>query len=120
MQKVQTMRTAGGMLAAWALWLLALPLSAAPAVDPLTGMAMDTVEPPAAATAAVVEPVPLRGHGEQTRRWLEMQRSGEAAHGALQGLPGEVAEQVWARYVASFSHPIPERFERERMTGDGR
>lgn len=98
----------------------AMPAWASPAVDPLTGVPMDTVAPAAEVAAAPAEPVPLRGHGQQTRRWLEMQRSGEAAHGALQGLPGEVAEQVWARYVASFSHPIPERFERERMTGQGR
>jgi hypothetical protein len=33
-------------------------------------------------------------------------------------MPGEVADRVYQRYLQSFTHPIPEQFERERIGGE--
>ncbi len=57
--------------------------------------------------------------GDQTRAWLELQDSGNAALGALRPLPGEVADKVYQRYVESFDNQIPERYERERFVSSG-
>lgn len=53
--------------------------------------------------------------GGETRKWLDLQISGDAADGPPQGMEGELAERVWRRYADSFSHPIPEKFERDRF-----
>jgi hypothetical protein len=58
-------------------------------------------------------------HGAETYRWMELQKSGHAAHGAPRGIPGEVAEKVWTRYVNSFEYPIPEEFTRDRFIQGG-
>jgi Ni/Co efflux regulator RcnB len=57
--------------------------------------------------------------GEDARRWVDLQKSGEAAERSPDGMPGEIAERVWQRYVESFSYPIPERFEREGFVDSG-
>jgi len=79
------------------LWLLAGGASAADA--------------PAAAEAA---PRPPAG-GEATRQWLDRQRQGSQASARAQPLSGPVLEQIHERYRKSFAHPIPERFESERL-----
>ena len=54
--------------------------------------------------------------GSQTRQWLSMQREGTQASQQAQTLPGPVMDQVYQRYIKSFGHPIPERYE-EREIG---
>jgi hypothetical protein len=57
--------------------------------------------------------------GTQTRAWTKMQAGGAAAEkGPPRGMPGEVADRVYQRYLQSFTHPIPEQFERERIGGE--
>lgn len=56
--------------------------------------------------------------GTQTREWMELQRSGKAA-GASQRLSGAAESRVYARYLESFTHPIPEFFkEREEFIAE--
>ena len=57
--------------------------------------------------------------GEDARKWVDLQVSGDAAERSPDGMPGEIAERGWQRYVESFSHPIPERFEREGFVEGG-
>ena len=57
--------------------------------------------------------------GEDARRWVDLQVSGNAAERSPDGMSGEIAERVWQRYVESFSHPIPERFERDSFVDSG-
>ena len=57
--------------------------------------------------------------GMQTRSWVELQVSNNAALGAARPMPGEVADQVYQRYLKSFAHPIPEYFERDKFVQGG-
>ena len=58
--------------------------------------------------------------GEATRQWLDRERQGQQAAAQPQPLSGPVQEQIYERYQKSFSHPIPERFESERVnSGSG-
>jgi hypothetical protein len=67
--------------------------------------------------ALAADPAPT---GTQTRAWVKLQKSGTEASKAAppRGLPGEAADRVYQRYLQSFTHPIPERFERDRFTGE--
>lgn len=69
----------------------------------------DRAAAPAAEAPRVVE------SGEVTRQWLERQRQGQQAAAKPQTLSGPVQEQIYERYQKSFTHPIPERFESERL-----
>lgn len=69
---------------------------------------------PAAAQGDAAVPV-----GEQTRAWLDLQASGTQASEAERPMSGELAERVYQRYLDSFTHPIPEQFQREAFTSDG-
>lgn len=60
-----------------------------------------------------------QANGEATRQWLERQRQGSQASAKAQPLPGPVMEQVYERYRKSFAHPVPERFESERLGAGG-
>lgn len=51
--------------------------------------------------------------GDDTRAWLELQASGNAALGSLRPMPGEVADKAYQRYLKSFDNTIPESYERE-------
>lgn len=62
----------------------------------------------------------LPANGKSTALWLAHQREGNRASDKAQALPGPVMEQVFERYRKSFSHPIPEHFERERFSDDSR
>lgn len=64
-------------------------------------------------TASAAESTARQAMGTDARQWVDLQISGEAAERSPDGMPGEIAERVWQRYVESFSHPIPEKFERE-------
>ena len=57
--------------------------------------------------------------GDATRAWLEMQRSGKSAAPA-QRLSSAAEARVYARYLESFTHPIPEFYEeRESFLAEG-
>ena len=49
-----------------------------------------------------------------TERWLELQRSGQAASPQGQALSGPAMERVHQRYLKSFEHPIPPYFEHDQ------
>jgi len=54
-------------------------------------------------------------NGSATRLWLDRQSQGQQAAAKAQPLSGPVQEQIFERYQKSFTHPIPERFESERV-----
>lgn len=66
---------------------------------------------PAAAPAAAVE----ENFGDVTRALLAAQADGRRAGGALPIL-GPVSTAAWNRYLDSFSHPIPEYFQKRVET----
>lgn len=71
---------------------------------------------PAATPAADRTP----GKGAQTREWIELQKSGQAAPREAEApMPGEVADRVYQRYVESFAHPIPETYPRDAFSSGG-
>ena len=76
---------------------------------------------PAAEPAAVSAPVAGQGFGSQTRFWLATQTSGVSSVTDERPMPGEVATLVYQRYLNSFTHPIPERYESDsfKTTGGG-
>lgn len=63
--------------------------------------------------ASAANPAGLPPNGEETRAWLQLQKSGNASLGAPRPMTGEVADQVYRRYLESFTRPVPEDFERE-------
>lgn len=72
----------------------------------------------AAAEAEEAAPAPAArpvADGEVTRQWLDRQRRGSQASAKAQPLSGPVLDQVYDRYRKSFAHPVPERFESERL-----
>jgi hypothetical protein len=74
------------------------------------------------AMAAAQEPaagVEAGGLGSETQQWLALQVSGASASAEARPMPGEVATQVYQRYLASFSHPIPETFQRQDFVSSG-
>jgi len=68
-------------------------------------------EPPEAAEPAAEQ----AGNGEATRLWLERQAQGSQASTKAQPLSGPAMERVYQRYLKSFTHPIPDRLENERI-----
>lgn len=76
---------------------------------PLTAMAQTPAEPAEQTEEA----------GAQTRAWTELQVSNNAALGAARPMPGEIADQVYSRYLKSFTHPIPEYLDREKFVQGG-
>lgn len=54
--------------------------------------------------------------GENTRNWVQLQVSGEAAERPPAGFSAEIADRVWKRYSKSFENEIPESFERESFS----
>lgn len=71
-----------------------------------------------AAAAAFAEDVnePV---GTHTRNWVQLQTSGTAASPVERTMPGDIADKTYDRFANSFTHPIPEKFEREKFTEDG-
>lgn len=53
--------------------------------------------------------------GEATRLWLDRQSQGSQASAKAQTLPGPAMEKIYERYLKSYTHPIPEHFERENL-----
>jgi hypothetical protein len=83
---------------------LACAAGAAPA-DPGTGAS-------AAAEAASGESEPARS--AQTRAWLAQQRAANPER-AERGLSAEARGHALERYLESFRHPIPERFDLDAL-----
>lgn len=55
--------------------------------------------------------------GTETKAWVDLQQGGTQAEGATRPMPGEIADNVYQRYVDSFKQPIPGEFKRQ-STGD--
>jgi hypothetical protein len=72
-------------------------------------------------TGVLNTPPPGQGFGSQTRLWLSTQTSGVSSVTDERPMPGEVATLVYRRYLNSFTHPIPERYESDsfKTTGSG-
>lgn len=62
---------------------------------------------------------PLPRLGGDTRAWLALQTSPSAQETEIRPVPGEVAEQVYQRYINSFKYPIPETFKRDSFVEGG-
>jgi hypothetical protein len=62
---------------------------------------------------------PLPQLGGDTRAWLALQTDPAAQTPDVRAVPGEVAEQVYQRYINSFKYPIPETFKRESFVESG-
>lgn len=58
------------------------------------------------------------GYGPQTRAWMAKQKTSQN-QAPPQGMTGEAADRAYQRYLQSFTRPIPEKFERERASGEG-
>ncbi len=67
----------------------------------------------------VAAPVAGQGFGSQTRLWLATQTDGTYAVSDERPMPGEVATLVYQRYLKSFTHPIPERYESDSFKTSG-
>ena len=55
--------------------------------------------------------------GDETRAWIDLQKSGKQASGAPRPIPADIADKVYQRYADSFKQPIPAEFKRQ-PTGD--
>lgn len=62
---------------------------------------------------------PLPRLGGDTRAWLDLQTNPSAQETDIRPVPGEVAEQVYQRYINSFKYPIPETFKRDSFVEGG-
>lgn len=65
------------------------------------------------------EAVPGAAFGSQTDAWLSMQLNPAYTANDPRPIPGEVANKTYIRYLNSFSHPIPEQFERQSFSSSG-
>lgn len=90
-----------------------LPFAALAQPDTAAAPADNTTAAPAAA------PAPGQGFGSQTRYWLATQASGASSVPDPRPMPGEVASLVYQRYLNSFTHPIPERYEADTFSTKG-
>lgn len=51
--------------------------------------------------------------GSQTHQWVQLQKDPKAQSAEARPMPGEIADEVYKRYVNSFKYPIPEQFKRQ-------
>jgi hypothetical protein len=70
-------------------------------------------------SAAPAAPAQGEGFGSQTRYWLNTQTSGASSATDPRPMPGEVATMVYDRYLKSFTHSIPERYESDSFSTKG-
>ncbi len=63
--------------------------------------------------------VPRSGFGGETDVWMAMQLNPAYTANDSRPIPGEVANRTFVRYLGSFTHPIPEQFERQSFSGSG-
>lgn len=74
----------------------------------------------ALATPVLAEdPAAEQATGTETREWLALQKSGNAAKGEARPMPGEVADKVFERYANSFANPLPQSFPRDSVSSSG-
>ncbi len=59
-----------------------------------------------------------RHRPSQTKAWINLQKDPKLQSTEARPMPGEIADEVYKRYVASFKYPIPEQFKRQ-STGSG-
>ena len=85
----------------------------------ISGAAMAQPSAPAAAPSDSSVLVPRAGFGGQTDAWLSMQLNPAYTANDPRPIPGEVANRTFVRYLDSFSHPIPEQFERQGFSSSG-
>lgn len=81
---------------------------------------LTAASPASAGTDAHAEPaISVAGipFGARTREWLDVQRR-TSADRTPRPLPSEAEARAFQRYLESFSHPIPERFELDRIEPD--
>jgi hypothetical protein len=90
-------------------WMMMMALSL-----PLTALAQTSTQTDSNASASA--PAPTEGFGSQTRLWLSTQVSGTNSVTEQRPMPGEVATQVYQRYLNSFTHPIPEHYASESFS----
>jgi hypothetical protein len=76
------------------------------AAVPASGGTDADAEPPISAAG-----IPI---GARTREWLDVQRRASPDR-TPRPLPSEAETRAFQRYLESFSHPIPERFELDRI-----
>lgn len=88
---------------------------AAPAAPAASAAAPQAASPQAAATQAAAPAAVEENFGDVTRALLAAQADGRRAGGALPVL-GPVSTAAWNRYLESFSHPIPEYFQKRVQT----
>lgn len=55
----------------------------------------------------------------ETRTWIELQIGGKKSAGGPRPMPGEIASNVYQRYVDSFKQPIPAEFKRQSSESSG-
>lgn len=90
---------------------------AASCLLPFAALAQDTAA--SAAPAAAPAPAAGQGFGSQTRYWLATQSSNAQSVTETRPMSGEAASLVYQRYLNSFSHPIPERYEADSFSVGG-
>lgn len=57
--------------------------------------------------------------GDATQGLLSLQRSNSQASPVPRPIPGEIASRSYQRYLKSFEHPIPEKFNTTVKTSSG-
>jgi hypothetical protein len=97
-------------------WMIvaACTLPFAVLAQPDSGAASAPVSAPA--VTPVAAPTQGQGFGSQTRFWLATQTSGVSGVTDERPMPGEAATLVYQRYLTSFTHPIPERYEADSFS----
>lgn len=86
------------------------PIASAASVAPAASH--DNFAPPATMPSSVATPdANVIQAPTQTHLWMKLQSSGAVA-GTRYKTPGQTATQIYQRYLKSFTHPIPERFNR--------
>lgn len=88
---------------------------AAPAAPAASAASPQAASPQAAAAQAAAPAAVEENFGDVTRALLAAQADGRRAGGALPVL-GPVSTAAWNRYLESFSHPIPEYFQKRVQT----
>ncbi len=74
---------------------------------------------PAAAQAQPPAPIAPAPAGDDVRNWIDLQTRTAASPAPPRPMSGEVADQVFQRYLKSFSHPIPDQFQRQDFVEGG-
>lgn len=60
---------------------------------------------------------PIAPLGAESQAWVQLQQSGSEASAVARPMPGEIADNVYQRYVDSFKQPIPAEFKRQSTGG---